>query len=224
MNTLKLITLLFLFSATMIGCERNNIDNQEESDLYSNDRPIGEMKGVALINKHLRSKIKKSESGDFNIASAAGNQIKTMGIYLGLPDKNGNFSGGLPGPFGIVLWHQVIDSLATSLGNHCKDLEGSKTSRTIRIRQGGVITSFLLVEDFSEAILDVCQWNEQTSEKVKKSTAKVLWKEFMGFGSEASSSFIEMAKDPEIASLSKEERLRHMFTVLMFEPEFLLSR
>jgi hypothetical protein len=223
----SVITKIIAGTAMMAlaACSGDKLQEQDSS-LQSNGHAVGEVRGTAFINKQIQNRVfDKNQVSTFNfkIQTLAGSQLQTLAHLLGEYVESGThheFKGGEPNPFGMLLWHQVIDSFADGLGSYCLN---NDDTRVVSFAKTGA--SFTLHQKFSDKLLATCAWGDNL--ELQQAAAKDLWNGFIGYGAkEERDAFVGFfaATDSAFAMASAEERVSAMITAMMLNPHFLLEK
>lgn len=224
---MKSVVGKILAGAAMIAftaCSSTQTD--QGSTVKSNGHAVGEIRGTAFVNKQIQNRaLDKNQMSTFNfrIQELAGNQLLTLAHLLGEYVESGahhDFKGGEPNPFGMLLWHQVIDGFAQGMGSYCVS---NDDTRTVTFTKNNA--QYTLHPKFHEKLLAACTPTDDVELQTK--VAKDLWNAFVGYGAaeerDAFAAFFTAPESP-FAMASAQERVTAMFTAMMMNPHFLLEK
>lgn len=219
----KHLALVLAALALTAACRTVNPEDNA-SIVLSTGRPVGEVRGTALVNELIKTRLLNPEdlnTETFQIEMAAGFEIFAMRGLLGQYTEGGSsstFRGGEPNPFGLMLWHQVIAKLSTGIGQSCAQSEGPA-----QVETGNGFYSFNA--SFSGKLKAVCAW--PATDEEQNAAASKLWRSVMGIGAAeeelAFKAFFVGSESP-LKDATREQRVEAMFVAMMMNPHFLLEK
>lgn len=196
---------------------------ENHSEVMANGRPVGEIRGIALVNAQIKKRLLTQESAEaFQIERVAGQEIYSLRGLLGEYSTGGahsEFRGGEPNPFGLLLWHQVGARFAEGLSKLCDSPQGA---RNVQFLGTG---SFTLTDAFADKLVANC--NKDLSETELKTNASGLWRAFMGIGAGTEEGpWVDAfaAQGGELTGMSGAERVSAMILTMVLNPHFLLEK
>lgn len=227
-HQLKLKHMKYVLSSAAIAAALLVLPNcgktatEEGSELQANGVAVGDVRGTALINKTIRTRLLDQSAQStftFEIERVAGNEIYNMRRLLGQFSEgtaHTEFHGGEPNPFGLLLWHQVLSRFAEGLGRVCD----APDSPTVTFSLGG--GSMQLSASYHAKLKDACKL-----EGDKKAVLSKLWRATVGFGAPAEeAAFVELfaADGSELLALAPKARMEAMILAMAMNPHFLLEK
>lgn len=206
---------LLVFAAS---CGRPDGANEGISTTKANGVPVGDVRGTALIDKTIKTRMfdaTAAGTAGFEVAKIAGFEIYSLKALLGQfaeGTAQTSFKGGEPNPMGLLLWHQVMTRFAQGMAGYCAD------------PSVGAITFF----DGSKATLHPAFAAKLKSACLKEEGAEAkLFTAVMGFGAAAEQAPFEAlfaGASSEFANASAKDRVEAMFVVMTLNPHFLLEK
>lgn len=213
--------LLLIFSGICLAQSACTAGPDAKSDVLANGRPVGEIRGTALVNAQIKRRLLTEESAEgFQIERVAGPEVFSMRGLLGeyaTGSAHTEFRGGEPNPFGMLLWHQVAARFAEGLGSICDQPTGS---RTVKFFGTGTYT---LTDGFGEKLAANCA--KDLSEAELKTNAISLWRAFMGIGASVEEApYAAFFSGSEFTAANSSERVAAMVLTMVLNPHFLLEK
>lgn len=215
--------VLLAFGALLLAFACSRADGPS-SDVMSTGRPVGDVRGTALIDKLIRARL--LDEGDasalnFRVEKLGGPEIEQLKALLGQYADGGSsdFRGGEPNPFGMMLWHQVVTRFGQGMGAFCATPDGTDQ---VTFTYGG---SAKLNAAFAKKLRTACAWPEAADARLD--AAQQLWRGVMGYAvpdEEAAFKELFVGAQSPFAGATTAARVEAMFVAMMLNPHFLLEK
>jgi hypothetical protein len=210
--------LLAAVCTVQTGCTSGPEAN---SETFANGRPVGEIRGTALVNAQIKRRLLTEESADgFQIERVAGPEVFSLRGLLGeysTGSAHTEFRGGEPNPFGLLLWHQVAARFAEGLGSICAQPQGTRSVKFFGT------DAFTLTDAFGDKLAANCEQN--LTEAELKSNATSLWRAFVGIGASGEENvFASFFSGADFVPANPSERVTAMVLTMVLNPHFLLEK
>ncbi|WP_394831584.1 hypothetical protein LVJ94_34230 [Pendulispora rubella] len=227
---LKFVWLSVLACSGMAaaGCQRGaGADESVGTSEAAAGIPVGDIRGTALVNKSLQTRLfdpQAPTTQSFTIEKLAGDDVGKLRAFLGqwvTAGTQSKFQGGEPNPFGLVLWHQVIASFAKGMGGVC-DTPGT-VDVTFPGVSGAPASAAKLHRNVAPKIAAACTFEGDAA--AKKEAARALFHAVVDDElPEEDTAFADFFAGPDYAQAAGKTRVEAMFTAMLLNPHFLLTR
>jgi hypothetical protein len=198
--------------------------------------PIGQLRGAADVSSTLR--VRLLDPGDprstsFDVARVAGGALFGLRRQLGafVPAGTGSeYQGGVPTPFNMMLWHQVLGRVAIAFGDTCAS--GDAALRFPAYFASGPdpdVATFRLFPSVAEKVAAACAFGG--AEADRRAIAGSLWDAVMGVGGSLAAekaAFVDDVARPG-SPLSSDgatpaQRVTSIVLAMLLNPHFLLNK
>ncbi|WP_394844815.1 hypothetical protein LZC95_48185 [Pendulispora brunnea] len=228
-----MLSVLACSGVAAAGCQKGTgTDESVGTSEAAAGIPVGDIRGTALVNKSLQTRLfdpQAPTTQSFAIEKLAGDDVERLRSFLGqwvTAGTQSKFQGGEPNPFGLVLWHQVIAAFAKGMGGICD------TPGAVDVTFPGVsapdaspsgATTAKLHRNVAPKIAKVCTF--EGDDAAKKDAARALFHAVVDDElPEEDAAFADFFAGPDYAQAPGKKRVEAMFTALLLNPHFLLTR